>query len=172
MSSADQCDKNCNEEKSCKFWTYTKEDKLCTLKKTKGFMVMTPGSVSGINTCIERCNVLHPSTLYVGKALAEDMVNGPEDCEELCRGMVACSFWSYVRTVSLCSLKSTRSLTLTSEDAISGEKVCSHESSPTTTTTTTRRTTTTITTGTIYFNVLVTSLLLQTSASQVQQIYH
>ena len=122
IASAEDCQKLCQSNNACKYFTYDGRDKNCYVKHSASIPTTTPGVVSGPRVC-QNC-FQDQIDFYANNIGSIPNITGAEACQKICQGNVACRFFTYDTRDKTCFSKYAAAIPTVVLGVVSGPKSC------------------------------------------------
>nr|PIL98625.1 PAN domain-containing protein [Toxoplasma gondii COUG] len=122
-SNADLCQKHCKKMPSCRYFTFDRNSKFCSLLNGSRVEVTeAQGFVSGPRSCNQSCFL--EGQKYQRGEMSSEKVYSALDCQVLCQTTEACEYFSFTKTSRLCQLfnSDAKSTELATSGTTSGPK--------------------------------------------------
>lgn len=122
FASSEDCQKQCQSNDACKFFTYDAINKICWLKNAETIPTVVAGHVSGPKVCQ---NCFQDQTDFFSNDIEGiPNIRSTEDCQKRCQAHAACNFFTYDSRYQNCWLKNGAIPMPSSLGFVSGPKSC------------------------------------------------
>lgn len=119
-----ECQRQCQGNENCIFWTYQPSDNSCYMKSGEATPTSAEGLVSGPRFCPGPVDCSQEGIDLFGGDIIDTQVENPLACQFQCNAVNGCVFWTFLPSTSRCFLKGSKVEAMPHGEAISGPKEC------------------------------------------------
>lgn len=119
-----ECQRQCQGNEKCIYWTYNPSDNSCYMKDGDATPTNVDGLISGPRFCPGPVDCSQQGIDLYGGDIIDTQVENPLACQYQCNAVNGCIFWTFLPSTSRCFLKGSNVEAMPHDEAISGPKEC------------------------------------------------